>query len=178
MKKKIMCLFLVLLMLLVMVAPGLAVDTLSQEIPFQTSYTVPMHVTIAEQDIHVFDARIQASGKVTGQTANVEWHSVSIQNVAAGVTNVTIDTLTLHQNKSGDPQVVFGVSFISSGAGVVTSWNLAAIPPGSLDAPIEFQEDFNLEPYVLTQRQLPEALTPEGYKMFMEMILEYSEHLH
>lgn len=135
--KKFACLTLLLVFLVSLIAPTSLVyneDELTSieplNHPFSSTRTHRAGVIIAGQSIRVFDIRVAAGGVVTGRTADVQWHSASTQNAAAGITNIRVTDSYVVDNNSSNPIVRVYATFHSAGTNMNAHWDLRIFDGG------------------------------------------------
>ncbi|MCL2248389.1 MAG: hypothetical protein FWC13_03900 [Oscillospiraceae bacterium] len=102
------------------------INPLTQSFPFTTNRVHGVYVTIGGQRTRVFDARVATAGHHHGQFFVVEWHSVTSQNNASGVSNVSINSTGVTNNGSTRPSIHFSFSLRSNGSSVTSSATFSA----------------------------------------------------
>jgi len=96
--------------------------------PFQTDRTYKISVRVATTMVYVFDARIMTAGKFCQfqDVWTVEWFSVTLQNIQAGVSNARITRSWISGNSGSNPRVNFDFTFNSNGTTInsTTSYSI------------------------------------------------------
>jgi len=102
------------------------INPLTQRFPFTTDRVHGVHVTIGNQRVRVFDARVATAGHHNGQFSVVEWHSVTRQNNAPGVSNVSINSTSIQGNGSTRPTILIQFSLRSGVTNLTSSASFSA----------------------------------------------------